>query len=299
MNRFALIAAIIFADTALAKADEPAKPAASATAGKYGSLKLVKDGFKKLDTPTWLPEEKFLIASDVEAAKLFKATEGGEVSELREGRRGKVGPDGRYYGHLDGKLVVWKQGEKPEVILESASGGKELSMNDLVVVGNGFLYFTTLLDPKKGRLTAVDLAKKTATVVYDGAERGDLSNPNGIAVSVDGKHIYLGVSTYNDKKNAGIYRFPLKSDGSIDLPAGKVKKWANVSGSPDGFAIGPDGYLYATNGSVIVVIDADGNKVGELKIPKASGKNLCFGGVDGKTLYVTTNAALYSAVLDK
>ncbi len=273
-----------------AKADAPAKAAAVPA---YGPLTLVKDGFKKLDTPTWLPGEKFLLAADVDTGKLFKVV-GTTVTELRDGGRGKVGPDGKFYGVLDGKLAAWRPGDDPRVILDTAPGGKELSLNDLAVGANGFLYFTTLKDPEKGRVTAVDVAKKTAAVVYDAADLGDLANPNGAALSPDGKHLYIGVSNYKDKKKSGIYRFPVTDDGSVDVAAGKGKKWAEVTG-PDGIAAAPDGHVYATAGAAVVVLSPEGKKVGEVKIPKGSGTNLCFGGADGKTLYVTTNAALYVA----
>ena len=268
------------------KVERPAKSAPAAPA--YAPLKLIKDGFQKLDTPTWLPAEKCLIACDIEAAKLFKVV-GSEVSELREGGRGKVGPDGRYYGVLGGKLAAWRPGEDPKVIVD-----KDVSLNDLVAGANGFLYFTTLKDPEKGRVTAVNVAKGSAAVVYDATDLGDLANPNGVALAPDGKFLYVGVSNYKDKKKSGVYRFPVKDDGSVDVAAGKDRKWADVTG-PDGIAVAPDGHVYATAGAVVVVLSPEGKRVGEVKIPKGSGTNLCFGGADGKTLFVTTNAALYAA----
>jgi sugar lactone lactonase YvrE len=272
-----------------AEAPNVARPAKSAPAAPaYGPLKLLKDGFQKLDTPTWLPAEKYLIASDIEAAKLFKVV-GTEVSELREGGRGKVGPAGTFYGVLGGKLAAWRPGEDPKVILD-----KEVSLNDLVVGANGLVYFTTLKDPEKGRVTVVDVAKKAAAVVYDANDVGDLANPNGVALAPDGKFLYVGVSNYKDKKKSGVYRFPVKDDGSVDVAAGKDKKWADVTG-PDGIAVAPDGHVYATAGGVVVVLSPEGKRVGEVKIPKGSGTNLCFGGADGRTLFVTTNTALYAA----
>ncbi|WP_439631949.1 SMP-30/gluconolactonase/LRE family protein [Gemmata sp.] len=273
------------------KVERPASadaPATAPAAPAYGPLKLIKDGFQKLDTPTWLPAEKCLIASDVETAKLFKVV-GTEVSELREGGRGKVGPDGTFYGVLGGRLAAWRPGQDPKVILD-----KEVSLNDLVVGANGFLYFTTLKDPDKGRVTAVDVAKGAATVVYDAADLGDLANPNGAALAADGKFLYVGVSNYKDRKKSGIYRFPVRGDGSVDVAAGKDKKWADVAG-PDGIAVAPDGHVYATAGAVVVVLSPEGKRVGDVKIPKGSGTNLCFGGADGRTLFVTTNTALYAA----
>ncbi len=270
---------------------EPTKP----TVPTYTPLTLIKDGFKKLDTPTWIASEKAVIACDLDSGKLHKFA-GKEVSELREGRRGKLGSDGKFYGILDGKLASWSVGEKPTVILEKGAGDKELSLNDLTIGSNGLLYFTTLKDPEKGRVTVVDIAKKTAKVVYDAETLNDLINPNGITLSPDGKYLYVGVSNYKDRKKSGIYRLPIGENNAVDVDAGKVKKWAEIN-APDGIAFGPDGNLYATAGGMVVIVNAEGKKIGEVKIPKGSGTNLCFGGEDGKTLFVTTDTSLYSATL--
>lgn len=276
-----------------AKPETPTKP----TLPTYTPLTLIKDGFKKLDTPTWIASEKAVLACDLESGKLHKFV-GKEVSELREGRRGKLGPDGKYYGILDGKLVSWtlSSSEKPTVILEKGTDGKDLSLNDLTIGANGLLYFTTLKDPEKGRVTVVDTAKKTAKVVYDAETLNELINPNGIALSPDGKYLYVGVSNYKDRKKSGIYRLSIGENNTVDVEAGKAKKWAEIN-APDGIAFGPDGNLYATAGGIVAIVNAEGKKIGEVKIPKGSGTNLCFGGEDGKTLFVTTDTSLYSTTL--
>ena len=62
-------------------------------------------------------------------------------------------------------------------------------------------------------------------------------------------------------------------------------------------AFGPEGNLYVTAGASVVILDATGKKVSEIKIPKGSGTNLAFGGDDGRTLFVTTDTTLYSCRL--
>ncbi|MBL8796153.1 MAG: SMP-30/gluconolactonase/LRE family protein [Planctomycetia bacterium] len=259
-------------------------------------LELVKDGFTKLDTPAWLPNEKCLLVTDLEQKKLFRLDPPGKFATVRdEACRGKVGPDGRFYGVLGGKLASWRPGEEPQVILEKASEGRDLSLNDLTLSARDFLYFTTLKDPDKGRLSVVNLRSKTVTVAFDGEKETALANPNGVALSPDGKFLYVGISNYKDRGKSGIYRFPVKDDGSLDLEAGKKNKWANVSG-PDGLAVAADGQVYATAGGVVVILTPDGKNAGSLKIPQGSGTNLTFG-ADEKVLYVTTDRALYVANL--
>lgn len=259
----------------------------------FGPAQAVKTGGKKLDTPAWLPAAKCVLFTDLDAGKLFRL-DGEKVSEARaDAGRGRVGSDGRWYGVVNGALASWVPGEDPKVIAAKAANDREWSVNDLAVSPKGRIYLTTLKDPDKGRLTLVDPATKAVKVVWDGADEPTLTNPNGVAVSADGKFLFVGISSYADRKHSAIYRFPLGDDGTPDVKAGKAAKWAAVT-APDGVAVGPDGCVYATAGAQVVVLDAAGKKVGALKIPKGSGTNLCLGGADGKTLFVTTNEALYA-----
>lgn len=261
-------------------------------------LTLVKDGFKKLDTPAWLPNEKCLLFTDLEVGKLFRfdpSTK--QIAELRtDAGRGKVGPDGRFYGMIGGKLASWRPGEEPRILLDKAASGAEISLNDIAIASNGSLYFTTLKDPERGRVTIVNLQTKVTTIAYDGNDFHELSNPNGIAVSPDNRFLYLAVSNYKDRKKAGLYRFPINPDCSLDVAAGKKQKWATVN-EPDGVAISPDGTVFCTDGGFVREFSADGVEINNIRLPKESGTNLTFGGADGRTLFVTTNKGLYMGPL--
>lgn len=255
-------------------------------------LKLVKGGFKKLDTPAWLAKENCLLFTDLDENKLYRLDSSNAITEVRaESVRGKVGPDGVFFGVFAGKLASWKLGAEPAIVLDKASNGGPISMNDLAISGRGRLYFTTLKDPERGRLTVVDLKTKSALVAFDGNDHPDWSNPNGVAVTADGKHLIVAISNYKNRKHAGLYRLPIRDDGSLDLAAGK-KRWANPA-APDGVTIGPDGLVYCTDGNVIRIYDEAGSEVAKLKIPQGSGTNLTFGGPEGRTLFVTTQQALF------
>jgi len=58
-------------------------------------------------------------------------------------------------------------------------------------------------------------------------------------------------------------------------------------------ALGPDGKVYVANGQVFVY-GADGKPTGRIDVP-ARPLQLIFGGADGRTLYILTHHALYSA----
>jgi gluconolactonase len=271
-----------------------AEPTSADPLAGAGTLRLVKGGFVKADTPAWIPGGKFLLLTDLDRKRVFRLDPPDAISEvLDKAARGTTGPDGRYYAAHDGSLVSWLPGETPQAILDKSPTGRELSLNDVAVSAKGFLYFTTLKDPDKGRLTVVNIEKKTAAVAFDGENEPNLWNPNGVALSPDGRHLYVGVSAYKNRKASGVYRFALGEDGMPDVAEGKKKPWAAAAG-PDGIAVDRDGNVYVTVGGAVLVFAPDGTKRGSLKIPKGSGTNLAFGDPDMKTLYVTTNEALYS-----
>jgi hypothetical protein len=77
-------------------------------------------------------------------------------------------------------------------------------------------------------------------------------------------------------------------------PGGSVtglKPFANRGG--ESVAAGPDGRVYVANGQVFVY-DASGQQVDRIDVPERP-LQLLFGGADGRTLYILSHHALYSA----
>lgn len=280
-----------------AAAPAPSSDAAAQAAGVSplpAKLQLWKDGFTKADTPVWLSTQKTLAVADLDRKAVYALGEaGGELKTLlEEGVRVRPGPDGRLYGVIAGQFAGWTPGEAAKPIAPQAAGGKAFSVNDLALTAT-HAYLTTLKDPEKGRLSIVNLKTGEVTVAFDGEQEADLANPNGVAVSPDGKWLYVGISNYKNRGKSGVYRFPRREDGSIDVAAGKTQRWAPVQG-PDGVVIGPDGSVCFTAGGEVLAYSPDAKKIGSVKIPKGSGTNLCFGGENGTTLFVTTNNAVYA-----
>jgi len=277
----------------------PLKDAPKLLPLEHGPVQQISDGYKKADTPAWLPKRtgskspSILLFTDLEQEKLYGFTAPGTMEELRDGAsRGKVGPRGRFYGMFDGKLASWLPGEKPQVILEHAAGGREISLNDIAVTSRGRIYFTTLKDPEKGRLSVVDPQSGEVIVLFDGEDETTLANPNGIAIDPDERFLYVGISNYQDRKHSGVYCFPILADGTIDVATGKKKSWAAVK-APDGIAVRRNRDVYFTAGSKVEVFDPYGRRRGQIKLPRGSGTNLCFGERNDQDLYVTTWNALY------
>ena len=148
--------------------------------------------------------------------------------------------------------------------------------NDLAIAPNGTLYAS---DPnwaeKTGQLWRID----TDGTVTRLAE--NMGTTNGIEVSPNGKKLYV-----NESVQRNVWVFDIQPDGSL---ANKklLKKFPDFGF--DGMRCDVDGNLYITRygKGTVVVLSPAGKILREIDVLGAKPSNLCFGGPDGRTVYVT------------
>jgi len=110
----------------------------------------------------------------------------------------------------------------------------------------------------------------------------DLKQPNGIIGTPDGKTLY--VADIGARKT---YSYAIGEDGTL-----KDKKLFCSMGS-DGMTIDAEGNVYLT-GKGVTVFNREGEKVLEIPLAEPWTANVCFGGKDRKTLFITASKGLYS-----
>ena len=110
----------------------------------------------------------------------------------------------------------------------------------------------------------------------------DLVQPNGIIGTPDGKKLY--VADIGDRKT---YAYDINEDGTLSN-----KKLLCRMGS-DGMTIDNEGNIYLT-GRGVTVFDKDGNRIDQIEIPERWTANVCFGGKDRHTLFITASKGLYA-----
>ena len=115
-------------------------------------------------------------------------------------------------------------------------------VNDLVFDARGQLYFTdqgqTGLHDPTGRVYRYDPASDKLDVLI-----ANVPSPNGIALSADGRVLYVAVTRANQ-----VWRGPLLADGSVSK-VGAFQTFFGTSG-PDGLAIGLEGELLVAHASL-------------------------------------------------
>jgi gluconolactonase len=259
-------------------------------------LGTVATGFGFTEGPMWDPSG-FLYVSDETINKIFRV----RLDGTKEAVIALGDPDGNTFDRqhrlidcasvLRAIIEVTPDG-KYKILADHYQGKKFNSPNDVIVGPDGVLYFT---DP------TLDLVEgERQEIPYQGVYRlddagnlrmltKDLSQPNGLAFSPDGKHFYV-----DDSKERNIRVYDVASDGS--LANGRIfgqEPGEKHEGVPDGIKVDKQGNLFVTGPKGIWVWDPQGHHLGTIVLPEQPA-NLTWGGKDYRTLYFTATTSVYS-----
>jgi gluconolactonase len=262
---------------------------------RNAKLETVGSGFGFTEGPMWDPAG-FLYVSDETINKIYKLYPDGRKQEVIS-----LGdPDGNTFDR-DHRLIdcasvlraiieVTPEG-KYKVLADRYQGKKLNSPNDVIIGPDGAIYFT---DPTLD-LVAGEKQEIPFQGVYrlgkDGDVRlltKDLTQPNGLAFSPDGKHFYV-----DDSEQRNIRVYDVAADGTLrngrifgEEPGGKG------DGVPDGIKVDKNGNLFVTGPKGIWVWDASGHHLGTIVVPEQPA-NLTWGDKDYRTLYITATTSVY------
>lgn len=195
--------------------------------------------------------------------------------------------------HRDGSAYIcdYKKGllrldtvtGKIETVVETAYSEGFKGLNDLHFASNGDLYFTD-----QGQTGIADPTGRVFRLRTDGGLDRLVSNipsPNGITLSTTEKHCYVAVT-----RSQQVWRLPLMADGSISKTGVAIQLSGGAAG-PDGIEMdGDNGLLVCHLG--VGIWRFDSNMLPTHLIYSENPHhhhlaNLCFGGPDLKTVYIT------------
>jgi len=195
----------------------------------------------------------------------------------------------------EGLVSIDVQG-KVTVLVDKYDNKRLNSPNDLWLDPKGGIYFT---DPRYGRTN--DLEQDGEHVYYLSPDRkklirviNDMVKPNGLIGTPDGKVLYV-----TDHGGNKTFVYTINADGTLS------NKKLFAPESSDGMTIDCEGNVYLTSmpsrtlssydttTNPVSVYNSAGKKIETIEIPERPA-NVCFGGKDKRTLFITAQTSLYS-----
>jgi gluconolactonase len=119
----------------------------------------------------------------------------------------------------------------------------------------------------------------------------DMVRPNGLAFDPTETVLYVADSA------RALDEGPQHEVRAYDVRGGRVVSGGRTvaviePGVPDGIRVDELGNLWVSSGDSVQVLDPDGRPVARVPMPEPVG-NLCFGGPDGRTLFVASTDAVH------
>lgn len=277
---------------------------------------VLASGLKYPEGPIAMPDGSFILV-EIAGGTLTRVTSGGSVeiiADLGGGPNGAaLGPDGHcyvcnsgggdYYEEngqiffIDGESSSYSGGRiervnlqtgEAEVLYERCDGHRLIAPNDLVFDAQGGFWFTDFgqMHARQRDLGSVYYARIDGSSIRESIF--PVETPNGIGLSPDETTLYVSESL-----TGRIFAFDLPRPGEVLLneewPLGRLLASLPGLRMPDSLAIEADGTLCVANFTEggVTSISADGQRVEHLHLPDPQTTNICFGGDNLQTAYIT------------
>jgi gluconolactonase len=196
---------------------------------------------------------------------------------------------GNLWACADEKNQLWRiDPEKHVTVVVKDYQGKLLNgPNDVWIRPDGGLYFT---DPYYKRSYWKRGPKELAVegVYYLSPDREklvrvieDMKQPNGIIGTPDGKVLYVA-----DIGAGRTFAYDIQPDGTL------ANKRLFCKLGSDGMTIDDQGNVYLT-GKGVPVFNREGKQIEHIAVNEPWTANVCFGGKDRQTLFITASKSLY------
>jgi gluconolactonase len=264
--------------------------------------------------PCWVPATRTLRWSDIPGDRVLQWSAGdgavtvyAEGVEFTNGRTLDRDRDGSVVQCSHGLRRVERDRDGVVTPITSSWGAVRFnSPNDVVVARDGSVWFTDpaygITQPREGHPGVREYGDHWVfRCGPDGEDLRpvvlDLDQPNGLAFSPDERVLYVA-SSDGDRPVIRAYDVVLDGEAAPGVPGVRVKNGRDVvtlapgEGVPDGIRVDEDGRIWSSSAVGVVVCEPDGTRIGTVPVPEVVA-NLCFGGDDGRTLFVTATTSVH------
>jgi gluconolactonase len=269
------------------------------------SLERLYTGTVWAEGPVWLPALRALRWSDIPNNRImqYHADDGQTVVyredvEFTNGRT--LDLSGAVVQCSHGRRAVERDADGQVSVLVDRWQGKRLnSPNDVVVAADGAVWFTDppygiisdregrIADPEYGGCYVFRLDEQSGELT---AMITDMVEPNGLAFSPDERILY--VSDTGVLRDSSAPRH-IRAYDVIDGSCVNGRVFAEITvGVSDGFRVDEEGRVWTSSGDGVRVFTPDGEQLLHVPVPEKVA-NVCFGGPDGRDLYIAASTSLY------
>ena len=279
-------------------------------------VRIVASGLGFPEGPVAMPDGS-VILTEIRSRRISRVTPDGTVtlfSDTGGGPNGlAMGPKSVLYGcnnggskylpgtsmghsPLDGYAGGWIEwidmaNGAPHKLYTEVNGHRFSAPNDLVFDTSGGFYFTDLGKryarhrDHGGIYYARPDGSKITCLVYP------FLSPNGCGLSPDGKVLYVA-----DTASARLYAYDIEAPGVLAKTKADFAHTGRVVGGAPAGPAGFDSLAVLANGNICVAtlttgkiteFAPDGKIAREVKMPDVYPTNICFGGADMRTAYIT------------
>ncbi len=252
-------------------------------------LEKLAGGFKFVEGPA-VDAEGNIFFTDIFNNRIHKWSLDGKLSTFRE----NSGAANGLFFDKDGKLLACEGGGRRLVsidpngnvtVLADKYNGKQFnSLNDLWVDPKGGIYFT---DPRYGSRSNMEQDGEHVYYLSPGRDRivrvvDDIVRPNGVIGTEDGKKLYV-----TDYAGGKTFEYSINEDGTL------ANKKLFAPEGLDGMTLDNECNVYLTTREGVAVYNKNGERIETIEVPEKP-TNVCFGGKDKRTLFITAGGSLYS-----
>jgi gluconolactonase len=274
----------------------------------HAVLERIATGSIWSEGPLWIPARQALRWSDIPNNRIREydaltgeVTDYATAVEFTNGRC--LNRDGSVIQCSHGRRRVERDEDgRVTAVVDQWQGVRLNSPNDVVIAPDGSIWFTDppygIIEEREGHpgereygdhyVFRHDAATgETMPVVID------VEEPNGLAFSPEGNLFYVADSSCV-RKPAGVGNAHIRV---YEVKAGRYCKNGRVfarirQGFPDGIKVDFAGNVWSSSEVGVIVFDPSGQELGRILVPELTG-NLCFGGPDGRDLYIAASTSIY------
>ncbi len=251
------------------------------------------------------------LAPGADTADVFLQPSGRANGLMFDAQGQLIACEGNERGGLGGRRIVRIDpvSKRRTVICDKFNGRRFNSPNDLCLDRQGRIYFTDpYYSPDRETLELdvegvyrVDANGGNLMRILDNSQ---VARPNGLALSSDQKTLFV-IDNHPQKPVRKVWAFALDEQG---FPTGNKRELYDFGAGRggDGMCLDEHDNLYIAcganrlyphqnldNPAGVLVLSPQGKKLGFIPVPEDMVTNCCFGGHDGKTLYITAGKILW------